>query len=70
MEEGQERRAGEVMELLVGRKEDSLWEKVLLGRDTGGVERAKVGIWWVGGRGKDLGGKFRSLPPVEGEDAN
>ena len=49
------------MGLLVGRKEDSLWEKVLLGGETGGVERAKVGIWWVGGRGKDLSGELVSL---------
>lgn len=46
------------MELLLGRKEESLWEKVLLGGEMGGAaggeeeERAKIGVWWVGGSGK------------------
>ncbi|KAL7409460.1 telomere length regulation protein-domain-containing protein [Mrakia frigida] len=59
--EGELRRAGEVMELLLGRKEESLWEKVLLGGEMGGAaggeeeERAKIGVWWVGGSGKGSG---------------
>jgi hypothetical protein len=55
---GEERTAGSVMELLVGRSEDSLWEKVLLGGEAGSVERAKLGVWWVAGRSKDREGEL------------
>lgn len=53
------------MEVMVGREEEGVWEKVLLGVEASSLglerdirQRALVGVGWVGGKGKDLDGSF------------
>lgn len=63
-------RAARVMELLVGRGDDTLFEQILLGSDPAPGQtlelKAQVGVLWVGGRGKDMTGESLSIYVLPG----